>query len=50
MKELYHPNIATLRHAFYTPGDKKDEHYLNIVMDFLPETIYRIVKHYNKMQ
>jgi serine/threonine protein kinase len=22
MKELYHPNIITLKHAFYTTGDK----------------------------
>jgi serine/threonine protein kinase len=22
MKELYHPNIITLKHAFYTKGDK----------------------------
>jgi len=22
MKELYHPNVITLRHAFYTQGDK----------------------------
>ena len=22
MKELYHPNIITLKHAFYTQGDK----------------------------
>ena len=22
MKELYHPNVITLKHAFYTQGDK----------------------------
>lgn len=22
MKELYHPNVITLKHAFYTTGDK----------------------------
>lgn len=22
MKELYHPNVITLKHAFYTKGDK----------------------------
>ena len=22
MKELFHPNVVTLRHAFYTQGDK----------------------------
>jgi glycogen synthase kinase 3 beta len=50
MKELFHPNIITLRHAFYTQGDKEDENYLNIVMDYVPETVFRILKHYNKMK
>mmetsp|Transcript_3540 Transcript_3540/g.3484 ORF Transcript_3540/g.3484 Transcript_3540/m.3484 type:complete len:154 (+) Transcript_3540:259-720(+) len=50
MKELYHPNIITLKHAFYTKGDKDDEIYLNVVMDYIPETVYRVLKHYNKMK
>ncbi len=50
MKELFHPNIINLRHAFYTQGDKPDEIYLNIVMDYVPETVYRVLKHYNKMK
>ena len=47
MKELYHQNIVTLKHAFYTQGDKPDEIYLNLVMDYVPETVFRILKHYN---
>lgn len=50
MKELYHPNVITLKHAFYTTGDKPDEIYLNVVMDYIPETVYRVMKHYNKMK
>jgi glycogen synthase kinase 3 beta len=51
MKELKpHPNCVHLRHAFYTTGDKPDELYLNVVMDYIPETVYRVVKHYNKMR
>jgi glycogen synthase kinase 3 beta len=50
MKELYHPNVITLRHAFYTQGDKQDEIYLNVVMDYIPETVCRVLKHYNKMK
>ena len=48
MKVLFHPNVITLKHAFYTQGDKPDEIYLNIVMDYVPETVFRILKHYNK--
>ena len=27
MKELFHPNVITLKHAFYTQGDKVLTHY-----------------------
>ena len=50
IKELYHPNIIGLKHAFFTQGEKPDEIYLNMVMDFVPETVHRISKHYNKMK
>jgi len=46
MRELKHPNVINLRHAFFTQGDKKDEIYLNCVMDYVPETVFRVVKHY----
>ena len=50
MKELVHPNIVALRHAFYTSGDKPDEVFLNVVMEFVPETLSRVVKNYNRMK
>ena len=49
MKELSHPNVITLRHAFYTTGNNSDELYLNVVMDYMPDTVYRVVRHYSKM-
>ena len=50
MKELRHPNVVALRHAFYTTGDKPEELYLNLVMDFMPESLYRVIKHYTRMR
>ena len=50
MKMLIHPNIVFLRHAFFTTGDRKDEVFLNIVMDFYPETLYRVMRHYAKLK
>jgi len=50
MKELTHPNIVPLRNAFYTKGDKPEEIYLNLVMDYIPETSYRLLKHYIKQK
>ena len=29
---------------------QQDEIYLNVVMDYVPETVYRALKHYNKMK
>ncbi|CAG9323801.1 unnamed protein product [Blepharisma stoltei] len=48
MKELTHPNIIGLRHYFYTKGEKEEEVYLNVVMDYIPDTIYKVMKTYTK--
>lgn len=49
MRELYHPNIVTLRHAFFTSGcDTGDEIYLNVVMDYVPDNLYRMLKQMRK--
>jgi len=50
MKELKHPNIVELKHAFYTSGEKPGETYLNVVMEYCSDTVYRVMKHYNKMK
>jgi serine/threonine protein kinase len=52
IKELNHPNVVKLRHYFYTPGDrpgdKPDDVYLNCVMEYVPDTLSRIIKQYHK--
>lgn len=48
MKELSHPNVIKLRHYFYTPGESTDEVYLNCVMDYIPDTLSRLVRQYSK--
>lgn len=50
MKELHHPNVVALRHAFYTTGDKPDELYLNVVMEFMPEGLFKVIKHYTRIR
>ena len=39
-----------MRQSFYTNGDKPEEVYLNVVMDFIPDTAYRVMKQYLKMK
>jgi glycogen synthase kinase 3 beta len=48
LKELNHPNVIKMRQSFYTPGDKQDEIYLNVVMDYIPDTLSRIIRQYYK--
>ncbi|XP_019624752.1 glycogen synthase kinase-3 beta-like isoform X9 [Branchiostoma floridae] len=48
MRKLEHINIVRLRYFFYSSGEKKDEVYLNLVLDFVPETVYRVARHYSK--
>ncbi|ORY99053.1 kinase-like domain-containing protein [Syncephalastrum racemosum] len=49
MRSVTHPNIVSLKAFFYSQGDsKKDEVYLNLVLEYVPETVYRATRHYAK--
>lgn len=48
MRLLDHPNIVALKHCFFSTTEK-EELFLNLVLEYVPETVYRIAKHYNKM-
>jgi len=47
LKELHgHPNIVCLHHAFLSDVGKS-EPKLNLVLEFLSDTLHRVLKHYN---
>ncbi|WFD39230.1 uncharacterized protein MJAP1_002201 [Malassezia japonica] len=50
MRVIKHPNVVDLRAYFYTNGDKKDEVFLNLVLEYVPETVYRATRHYTKVK
>jgi len=50
MRLVGHPNVVELKAFFYSNGDKKDEVYLNLVLEFVPETVYRASRHYSKLK
>ena len=59
MKELEnHPNVIKLQHAFFTMSEKSKDSdsedegasVLNIVMDFIPMTIGRVVESFKKLK
>lgn len=46
MRSVRHPNVVELKYYFYTNGTKKDEVFLNLVLEFVPETLYRLSRFY----
>jgi hypothetical protein len=48
MGSLDHPDVIGLRHCFYSKGEKPEEVYLNLVMEFIPETLHRCIRTYSK--
>eukprot|EP00005_Dracoamoeba_jomungandri_P004907 CAMPEP_0174251840 /NCGR_PEP_ID=MMETSP0439-20130205/1541_1 /TAXON_ID=0 /ORGANISM="Stereomyxa ramosa, Strain Chinc5" /LENGTH=399 /DNA_ID=CAMNT_0015332267 /DNA_START=96 /DNA_END=1295 /DNA_ORIENTATION=+ len=49
MKMLSHPNIVTLKNSFYS-DEGPEERYLNLVLDYVPETVYRVARYYRKLK
>mmetsp|Transcript_7932 Transcript_7932/g.12147 ORF Transcript_7932/g.12147 Transcript_7932/m.12147 type:complete len:388 (-) Transcript_7932:279-1442(-) len=43
-----HSNIVALKHCFYSQGEKPDELYLNLVLEYVPETVYSISRFHQK--
>jgi glycogen synthase kinase 3 beta len=48
MKQLSHPHVVGLKHCFYSNGEKPDELYLNLVLEFVPDTVYRVARAFHK--
>ncbi|MBA0554244.1 hypothetical protein Golob_013360, partial [Gossypium lobatum] len=48
MHLLDHPNTVQLKHYFFSTTEK-NELYLNLVLEFVPETVFRVSKHYSRM-
>ncbi|KAG6781893.1 hypothetical protein POTOM_011278 [Populus tomentosa] len=47
MQMLDHPNIVALKHCFFSTTDK-EELYLNLVLEYVPETVNRIARTYSR--
>jgi serine/threonine protein kinase len=56
MSAMDHPSVVTLQHCFYSKGDKaptpsqahEEDVYLNLVMEYIPETIHRTLQNHTK--
>jgi len=47
MAKLDHPSVVKLKHCFYSKNGQ-DEVYLNLVMEYIPETIHRTLRNHTK--
>ncbi|CAD8175081.1 unnamed protein product [Paramecium pentaurelia] len=50
LQELNHPNVVETKHAYFSYGDCSDEQYLNVIMDYQPETIHSYNTQFLKQQ
>ena len=48
MQMLDHPNIVALKHCFFSTTDK-EELYLNLVLEYVPETVHRVARNYSRI-
>jgi glycogen synthase kinase 3 beta len=48
MKQLNHQNVVKFITAFYSKDEKKDEVYLNAVMEYVPDSLSKVIRSYFK--
>ncbi|KAF0311471.1 Glycogen synthase kinase-3 beta [Amphibalanus amphitrite] len=46
MRKLGHCNVVMLKYFFYSSGDQSEEVYLNLVLEYLPETVHKLARRY----
>jgi len=44
MKMVKHPNIVHVKDCFYSRGNRGRDVYLNLVMEYIPETVYQTIR------
>jgi glycogen synthase kinase 3 beta len=50
MRVVSHPNIVGLYYYFYSNGEEKDDVFLNLVLEFVPENLYRASRTFAKVK
>lgn len=48
MVELNHPNCIKVHNYFFSKKDESGQIFLNLVMDYIPDTLYKILRFYYK--
>ena len=50
MKLLNHPNCTTMHTYFYTQDEKTSKTHLNMVLEYIPETVHSICRYFAKQR
>uniref|UniRef100_A0A0M3I7J7 Protein kinase domain-containing protein n=1 Tax=Ascaris lumbricoides TaxID=6252 RepID=A0A0M3I7J7_ASCLU len=50
MRMLTHKNVILLKFFFFSSGEKKDQLYLNLILEYMPVTVHRVARQYSKLQ
>jgi hypothetical protein len=48
MRMLKHENVVEMKWFFYSNGQKEDEIYLNLVLEYVPETVYQVARQHSR--
>jgi len=48
IRRLHHFNIVTLHYFYYSNGLKKDDVYLNLILEYVPDTLSKVLRRYGK--
>lgn len=46
LKQLHHVNVLQMKEAFFTQDGQQE--FLNVIMDYFPDTVYSVIKNYNR--
>ncbi|URE33883.1 shaggy-related protein kinase, partial [Musa troglodytarum] len=48
MRTMAHPNVISLKQCFFS-STSRDELFLNLVMEYVPESLYGVLRHYSNV-
>ncbi|KAI1714050.1 protein kinase domain-containing protein [Ditylenchus destructor] len=50
MRKLEHQNVVKLKYFFFLSHEPKDDLYLNLILEYVPDTVYRVARQYAKQR
>jgi serine/threonine protein kinase len=50
MRKLDHQNVVSLKYFFFLSNEGKDDLYLNLILEYVPDTVYRVARQYSRQR